>query len=396
MKSFRIAITFFIVGCLFLSACQKSIKTVGPLISLSSTAAPTPLQTPTLTPTVIPISLPVGVLTSAQRTRLSAVAINFVADSEPAAIQVSRSIGYLPNEGHPASVCGPLAIAILQDAGLLDPAVDRHDFWKLDPRPDVDLPILEQTFPHERYNWYSFRTPINQFDFSAFPLYPGDFLYLYAGDLGSFEHMLVVSRIDASGRVFAVTNLNTATGYLIQEKMLYDPTDPGIGLFADWTNESNWKIGLTGFGGFDLWRLKSTPPDPTSQQTILAAQLQDIFTAAGGEWNMTFSEFSGPVYYERLPFELIHPASTIKVPLAMLYLKALEQSGVTDLKTYLSSHAIAKVALSELLSSMLVTSDEDATATLLQWTVSHINYQTQLSQWGIKTDLAHPPPLHRS
>ena len=395
MKAFRTAIPFIIVGTLFLAACQKSIKTVEPSIPLSLTATTTPIQTPTLTPTVIPVSLPVGILTPTQRDRLSAVALKYVADTEPAAIVVSHSILPPPYEIHPASICGPLAIAILQDAGLLDPAVNRHDFWKLDPRPDVDLPLVEQTFSRERYNWYSFRTPINQFDFSAFPLYPGDFLYLYAGDLGSFEHMLVVSRVDAAGRVYAVTNLNTATGYLVQEKMLYDPSDPGVGLFADWTNKSNWQIGLTGFGGFDLWRLKSTPPDPTSQQTILAAQLQDIFTAAGGEWNMTFSEFSGPVYYERLPFELIHPASTIN-PLSMLYLKALEQSGISDLKIYLSSHAINKIALSELLYSMLVTSDEDATATLLQWTVSHINYQTQLSQSGHSSDLAHPPPLHRS
>jgi hypothetical protein len=323
------------------------------------------------------------VLTSVQRSRLSKAALQYVAGTQDAAIQVSRSIGYLANEGHPASVCGPLSIAILQDAGLLDPAVDRHSFWKLDPRPGVDLDILEQTFPTDDYLWYSFRTPIDQFNFSNFPLYPGDFLYLYAGDLGSFEHMLVVSRVDDAGRVYAVTNLNTPAGFLIQEKMLYDPNQPEIGLFYNWTDQANWRLGLTGFGGFDLWRLKSTPQDPAPSQTALASQLESVFKTAGGEWDMVFEEYAGPVYYERLAHASLHPASTIKIPLSLLYLKTLENLGVTDLQTYLDTHSINQIVLNELLSSMLVTSDEDATAVIQDWTFAHINYQSVLSLWGI-------------
>ena len=270
------------------SACQPELPVF--------TATPTvQLKYPTSTSTLIPTTptpeisqIESGVLTAEQRSRLSSAALRYVGDTVATAIQVSHSVDSYGV--YPASICGPLSIAILQDAGLLDPAVDRHSFWKLDPRPDVDLPLLQQTFPKERYLWYSFRTPINEFDFHAFPLYPGDFLYLYAGDMGSFEHMLVVSRVDDAGRVYAVTNLLTPVGYLIQEKMLYDPNQPGEGLFYDWTNQANWQLGLTGFGGFDLWRLKSTPQDPNSQEATLASQLESVFSSAGGEWNMVFEE----------------------------------------------------------------------------------------------------------
>ena len=384
----KLGIFIGVLITLIVSACVPSTSALGetsPTATISptsvSTITPTFIPTNTQTPRSYPILLSKGVLTAEQRSRLSTTALKFVANTEEAAIQVSLSVDL--NGVYPISICGPLSITILQDAGLLDPAVSRHSFWELNPRPDVDLPLLQQTFPEEQYQWYSFHTPINEFDFHAFPLYLGDFLYLYAGDMGSFEHMLVVSRVDDTGRAYAVTNLNTPDGYLIQEKMLYDPNQPGIGLFYDWTNQANWRIGLTGFGGFDHWRLKSTPQDPSASETTLATLLESIFTAAGGEWNMVFEEYAGPMYYQRLAYTPLHPASTIKVPVALIYMKALESIGVTDLKAYLESHTLDQIALSELLSSMLVTSDEDATSTLQDWTFAHINYQTVLSQWGI-------------
>jgi hypothetical protein len=91
-------------------------------------------------------------------------------------------------------------------------------------------------------------------------LYAGDFLYLFAGDSGSFEHMLVVSRVDESGRAFAVTNLNTTEGVVIREVMLYDPNEPGKGQFYEWTNRANDALGRTGYGGYWLWRLKAPLP----------------------------------------------------------------------------------------------------------------------------------------
>jgi hypothetical protein len=40
--------------------------------------------------------------------------------------------------------------------------------------------------------------------------------------------------------------------------MLYDPNKPGEGQFYDWMNrEINGMLGMTGDGGFDIWRPKA-------------------------------------------------------------------------------------------------------------------------------------------
>ena len=102
--------------------------------------------------------------------------------------------------------------------------------------------------------------PLVSMDYKEDPLYAGDFLYLFAGDSGSFEHMLVVSRVDEDGRAYAVTNLKTPEGMVISEAMLYDPNKPGIGQFYEWTNRANDALGRTGYGGYWLWRLKTPLP----------------------------------------------------------------------------------------------------------------------------------------
>jgi hypothetical protein len=153
-------------------------------------------------------------------------------------------------------MCGPLALSILREAGIVSPAVNPHSFWLLNPR--VDRKVISQVFPVAEFSDSFFQTPINHFDFQEFPLRVGDFLYLYAGKGGTFEHMLVVTRVDESGRVFSVTNYDVAPkSFVIQEALLYDPSQPGTGKFYDWTNYKNEKIGLTGFGGFEVWRRKT-------------------------------------------------------------------------------------------------------------------------------------------
>ena len=329
-------------------------------------------------------------LTLNQKQRLAESALVFTASTEADAIQVARSLKFLVNEGHPASMCGPLSIAILQTADLLDPAVDRHLFWKLNPRPDVDLPLLESTFPRGSYEWISVRTPVQQVDFAANPLFPGDLLYLYAGDAGSFEHVLVVTRVDESGRVFSVTNHPTAEGYLISELLLYDPAQPGVGAFYDWTNRDLWKIGLTGFGGFDLWRPSQPIRDPNAAQSALRIEWQGIIDSTGGRWNILLREMGGQTQYSRLENEPLHPASTIKVPIAMLFFQALQIMGIDDPQTYISTHAIENRPMQELLRSMLVFSEEEAAQILMSWSVSRVNYEQTFRSWGITRTMLTP------
>jgi hypothetical protein len=223
------------------------------------TQTPSPSATPMPTATPIATATPTtrGALNWEQETRLYEASMRFLADSEEQAIVIVRNqIDYLESIAeHPSLVCGPLSAVILRDAGLLPSDVDLHGFWLLDPRLRPSQIVLETYFPPERYEWYHFENSTTEFDFNAFPLLPGDFIYLYAGINGTFEHIITVTRVDQDGRAYTVSNLATEQGFVIRELMLYDPSDPGVGQFYDWMNRDiNYWLGMTGDGGFDLWR----------------------------------------------------------------------------------------------------------------------------------------------
>jgi hypothetical protein len=226
------------------------------------TASPSPSETQTIAtetpqPTATATPTPRGALTWKQEERLYAASLKFLAENEEdATIIVRDHIDYLESAfEHPSLVCGPLSAVILRDAGLLPPDADLHGFWQLDPRKRTAQIVLETHFPPERYEWYQFETGSHKFDFNAFPLLPGDFVYLYAGINGTFEHIITVTRVDEAGRAYTVSNLATEEGFVIRELMLYDPNEPGVGQFYDWMNrELNGWLGMTGDGGFDLWR----------------------------------------------------------------------------------------------------------------------------------------------
>lgn len=384
-----ITLVFLFAGC----APAAKVELASPEPSSTSTLhltstqtflpSPTPEPTPTLTPTPNPVIAGGGILTQAQKERLVAAALQYIAPTEPEAIKVARSIGYLVNEGHPASVCGPLSLVILQKAGLIDPAISLHSFWWLDPRPGIDLALMKSSFPLEMYQWISLRNSMDKIDFKANPLYPGDFVYAYAGSYGTFEHVFLVDRVDSAGRAYTVTNLHGADGYTIKEVMLYDPANPGVGQIYDWTNFKYLKYGVTGFGGIDIWRRSVPIQDPTPAESELGQSIDSIVSATGGHWNISFSEVGGDTFYERLAFEQFHPASTIKVPIALLFFKALDELKITDVAAYINTHAIMKRPLAELLKAMLVYSEEDAASYLQNWTVASVNTEKVLAGWGL-------------
>ncbi len=194
-----------------------------------------------------------GPLSNAEQIALYRASLNYVQstpeDSRRMAKQIN-GVGY----GDPTNICGPLAIAILRDAGLLPPDIGPHDFWLLNPSASADQKLLAQTFPADRYAYSRTLTPLNKIDWQSAPLLPGDFLFIWHGSWGNFDHMLVVSRVDSNLRTYAVTNYGTPQGYVIAETLLYDPNDPTAGIFHTWTKERDAILGSTGFGGFELWR----------------------------------------------------------------------------------------------------------------------------------------------
>lgn len=258
-----------IIGALLLSACGAA-PTASTPTAVPATPTPVPLlptataveATPTALPTPTEPARYLGSLSDAQREALAADAQTYISPYPEDALATVKRMNFTVVAGYatPEAVCGPLSLALLQNAGIVSKDFKLIDFWYLNPRPQHGEKFLQSVFPAEKFEKIEQKLPLNEVDYTANPLYPGDFLYLFAGDSGSFEHMLVVTRVDEEGRAYSVTNINTPYGVVIKEVMLYDPAQPGIGQFYDWTNWENRMLGRTGYGGFWLWRpLAATP-----------------------------------------------------------------------------------------------------------------------------------------
>ena len=212
-----------------------------------------PPPTPTLNIEMLVSGNP---LDEEEQAQLHAASLAFVAPD----FYSSKAIGEAINGegyGHPSNICGPLAIAILQEGAILSNRTAPYEFWLLNPDVTEDLVKLESVFAESRFESKRDNTSLNKVDWRNSPLMPGDFLYLFSGSRGNFEHMLAITRVDESGRAYTVTNHNTEeNGFIITEELLYDPNNPGEGLFYEWTEREKSLLGSTGFDGYQLWRLR--------------------------------------------------------------------------------------------------------------------------------------------
>ncbi len=243
-----LALSIFLASC---TSPSSPAATVVVETGAPATATRTPLPTPSPTPTQIP---PTASPTPTPNpfAALPELSQKYYGESNLEATNIANALQYIAGGAHPSNMCGPLAAQILQEAGIISPYIDIADFWLLNPR--VQPIFLAEAFPPSRFSFIQSREPIQRYNFAANPLKAGDFLYLYAGPNGNFEHMLTVTRVDEAGRAYSVTNLNTDEGYLIDEYLLYDPNAAGEGLFYRWNDRDYEHLGLTGSGGFDLWR----------------------------------------------------------------------------------------------------------------------------------------------
>lgn len=172
----------------------------------------------------------------------------------------SRRVGERLNGsgyGSPDLICGPLALAILQDIGLVTYELIPHDFWLLNPFDATGRALTERAFPANSFERIVIPTRLDRINWNEMPLLPGDFVYLRAGAGGNFDHMLTVNRVDRAGRAYSVTNYGTDAGFVIDEVLLYDPAAPGQGMFYTWTARPKATLGSTGLDGLVLWRLKA-------------------------------------------------------------------------------------------------------------------------------------------
>ncbi len=311
--------------------------------------------------------------------------LEYIADTTAEANAVAKSIKF--NRGAYENVknaCGPLSIAIMRSGGILPATTSVREIWLLCAREGGacnGMSVLKREyFPPSEYDYFQSTQSVRDYDFSANPLQAGDWLYLYVKHNG-FDHMLVVTRVDENGAAYTVTNLNRGEGFKITEEVLYDPTKPGTGLFYELTDQVRLAyvkyLGLSGDGGFMVIRRKGgLAAVPAFNQAL------DAVLAEGTIWNGLIQEVGTAVpVYESNPYSLFHPASMIKIPLAMLVLHGLESQGYSPAE--LQTLSFGTKTLDRLLTDMVVLSDEDAAAALLIYANNLKVGAATLRDWGL-------------
>ncbi|MFC2028762.1 hypothetical protein ACFLTX_02425 [Chloroflexota bacterium] len=249
------AVIILITGCQPASVTPASLSTPGQPVPTQQVNVESP--TPNLPPLAATQSDPTLDPAELQLQLLYQSSLAYLAETDDQSWQVAKELGYAPLGGYPSNMCGPLAISILKDVGILGSAVDLYDFWLLDPLVDYDL--LKTIFPSDDFEWLHTDLPINEIDYQQFPLKAGDMVYIYSGYQGDYSHVLTVTRVDELGRAYSVTNNYTADGFSILEYLLYDPGSPGEGIFYAWPDPANRELGLTGYGGMEIWRPLKLP-----------------------------------------------------------------------------------------------------------------------------------------
>lgn len=365
-------------------SAQEVLTEANPTSILTATQAPLTSLSPTPTASAQALD-PVEERVRALQESLYRASLEYLADTTAEANAVAKSIKF--NRGAYENVrnaCGPLSIAIMRSAGILPATTSVREIWLLCAREGgtcSGMSVLKREyFPPSEYDYFQTTQSVRDYDFAANPLQAGDWLYLYVKHNG-FDHMLVVTRVDKNGAAYTVTNLNRGEGFKITEEVLYDPTKPGTGLFYELTDPIRLAyakyLGLSGDGGFMIVRRKGgLAALPEFNQKL------DAVLAEGTVWNGIIKEVgaAAPVY-ESNPYSLFHPASMIKIPLAMLVLHGLETQGFSPADLQMLNFGTK--TLDRLLSDMVVISDEDAAAALLIYASNLKVGAATLRDWGL-------------
>jgi hypothetical protein len=306
--------------------------------------------------------------------------LNYIAHSPEEADVVARKMGYIDGMNESASnACGPLSIAIMKDAGLLPDSTSLHEIWLLDLRQEGILTNVLQRlyFPPQTYDYIKIDQSVGDYDFQNNPLFPGDWLFLYTAGNG-FDHMLVVTRVDESGAAYTVTNIDRGDGFIISEERLYDPNYADEGLFYELSNRDGRRLlGLTGTAGFLVVRRK----DGLVSVPRLNLEM-DIESADKVKWHVLVKDLnSDEILFESLPNEKFHPASLIKIPIAIVALNVLQDQGyhIADFQTKGTSGR----TFDQLFYAMVVNSEELASENLLDFISQNGGEAKIFDEWGV-------------
>lgn len=256
-------------ACSALSPELTPTFTPEPTYTATATATKTLVPTATNTATPLPPT-PTATMTAREKAqeKLWQASLDFLAFTPEDADQVARRIDFASGPHESAdNACGPLTVAILKAGGYLPEDASEHDMWLLCPREENPechgMETLQRMFfPVDDYDYIRVEESVGTYDWEENPLEPGDWLYLFVmkgiSNYRGFDHMIVVTRVDENGAAYSVTNIDYGEGFVITEALLYDPDNPGEGLFYDLTNDHLRKeLGMTGTAGFLLIRAKN-------------------------------------------------------------------------------------------------------------------------------------------
>lgn len=313
--------------------------------------------------------------------RLYKASLKFLAETPDQADKVSRSLGYLNSTYESASnVCGPLSIAIMKEAGFFPLNTNVKPAWLLCAREREDcngINVLKSLFfPPRDYDYYFFNENIRTYDFISNPLQPGDFIYLFSGSTG-YDHMIVVTRVDGEGAAYSVTNADRGLGYIIQEELLYHPTNAQKGFFYEFTEPSRGMLGMTGNGGMLLIRRKNG----LESLPILNDYL-DHTLDQNTRWSIIVREIGqNQSLFENYPNLTFHPASLIEIPIAMVAMNILENLGTFP--NDFNEVGFGGWTFEQLFYAMIVNSEENATEILTDFIHANGGEKTVLESWQV-------------
>lgn len=144
-----------------------------------------------------------------------------------------------------------------------------------------------------------------------------------------------------------------------------------------------------------LTPLPSPTGTPDSTQTLQALRQQELHTllvepleaaiaASGGDWFILLQEMDGEVLYEREADTPVWVDHIIHLPVSMLFLRAIEDTGVTEMKVFLTVNRDYETSLRQTLFEMQVYGNESAAASILGRIPKYgLNINQTLQSWNM-------------
>ena len=118
--------------------------------------------------------------------------------------------------------------------------------------------------------------------------------------------------------------------------------------------------------------------------TYLAEPIEASIAANGGDWFIMLQELGGETLYARQADTPVWVDNIIHLPVTMLFLKAIEDKGVTEMKVYLTVNRDYETSLRQTLFEMLVYGNESSAASIVSTIPRYgLNINQTLQAWDM-------------